>query len=57
MTCPHQYKLSMDGSKRRWRCCDLRGGFLLKHWRCLVKAGKEGTCALRRRAAAEKVQA
>jgi hypothetical protein len=35
--CPHRYKLHLNPSSPRvrgYQCCQLRGGFMLKHWVC-----------------------
>lgn len=34
VTCPNLYWLKLDGGTRRYRCCRLHAGFMLKHWRC-----------------------
>lgn len=37
--CPHLYTTALNASvqtyNRRYRCCTLRGGFMLKMWRCV----------------------
>jgi len=43
--CPHFYKLRVNDNKRLYAACELRHGFLVKHWRC--KGYKKEGCPLK----------
>jgi len=47
--CPHLYRLRLNGGRRLYRCCDLKGGFMLRDWRCCEK-----DCPLKQAAEAAK---
>jgi hypothetical protein len=38
--CVHEYKLQINGRGRKYKCCDIKYGFMLKHWRCINLDGE-----------------
>lgn len=39
--CRFMYKLRINWGKVLYRCCELRSGFILKHWRCTARSKKD----------------